>query len=248
MELFDSRYFSGQGPLYIATRTAAGEPDGLTFIGDVGKAEITPNVERGQVIESVTGSRGVGASWLKRSEFTLSLTMRSIKGAHLAQVLQGTATAKAASSVTDEAGVARLGKFTKLAQVKVSTVVITGPAGTPVYVADTDYKVHGDEGMIEWLTGGTIAEDNVVEMDYAYAAQTEVPSDPQNTPYYLVFTGMNVADGNKQTRVEMYKVKLDPGAFGLIQEDSAEATIGGVLELDSLRAAGDQFFKWTTED
>ena len=247
-EQFDSKYFRGQGKLYIGDRNATtGAPEGLVFVGDVASVELTPNVERGEVIENVTGQGGIGASWLKRASYQLSITMRSIRSDHLALALQGAVTTKAAGSVTNEAATVRLGKASPLAHTNVSTVVVTGVGGAPTYVAGTDYVVHAAEGIIEWLTGGTVTDGLAVEIDYAYAAQDHVGSSPGNLDKYIVFAGINTADNDKQTRCEIYKCKLDPSVPSLVTDNESEMKIDGVIQTDTLRAAGDQFFAWKIE-
>ena len=248
-EQFESRYFRGQGKLLFGDKDdATGKPTGLIFVGDMSTAELSPNMERGKVIENVSGAGAVGASYLKRTEYGLTINMRSIKAAHLAEALHATVTAKAAASVTDETHQAYLDKMTPLEHNKVSSVVITGVSGTPTYVLDTDYVVHADEGLVEFISGGTITDDTAVEIDYDYAAQKHVKVLPHNLDKYLVFAGVNSADNDKQTRCEMYKVKLDPSVLSMITDDSTDMPITGVLQLDALRPAGDQFYSWKLED
>lgn len=248
MEQFDSKYFSGQGPLFIGARSATGEPTGLLFVGDISEASLTPNVETAEIVENVSGSSGIGSSFTKRVEYQFSATLRSMKPAHLAEAIQGSNTTKAGASVTDEAHTAYLDKFTRLQHNKVSAVTVTGSAGTPTYVANTDYILHADEGLIEFVSGGTITDATAVLIDYTYAAQSHVKAAPGNTERYLVFAGMNRADNDKQTRCEIYKIKLDPGVLGLIQEEHAEIPITGRVLLDTLRPSGDQFYSWKIED
>ena len=248
MELFDSEYFAGQGPLYIGSRDAAGNPMGLVFVGDLESAELTPNIDKKTTIENVSGSHGVGASFISRAGYNLSLNMRSIKPEHLALALHSGNTAKTAGSVTEEVHIAYLDKMTPLEHTNISTVVVTGAGGTPTYVEDTDYIVHAATGMIEFISGGTITDATDVLIDYSYAAQHHMKVQPNNDEKYLVFAGMNNANNDKQTRCEMYKVKLDPGVLSMITDDTASMPITGELLLDSLRAAGDQFYGWKTED
>lgn len=248
MELFDSKYFRGQGALFIGGRDESGNPSGLIFVGDIGSAELSPNMERSQTIENVTGAGGVASDFLKRSDYQITLNMRSIKPDHLVQALHGSKVVKAGTSVTDEAHTAYLDKFTPLAHTKISAVTVTAAGGTPTYVADTDYVVHADKGLIEFISGGTITDATPVLIDYTYASQHHIKIAPNNNDHYLVFAGLNSADNNKQTRCEMYKVKFDPGVLSLITEDTTEMQITGTLLLDSLRAAGDQFYSWKIED
>lgn len=247
MEQFGTKYFRGQGPVFLGDRDANGNAINLVFIGDLSTAELSPNVDRSETIETVTGVGAVGASFIKRVSYTINLVMRSIKRDHLALALQGSGTAKVVSTVTDEAHTCQLGGFSALAHVKINTVVVTGAGGTPTYVADTDYKVHADEGMIEWLSGGTITDALPVLIDYGYAAQDHVKASPSNVDKYLVFAGKNSADSDKQTRCEVYKIALDPSVLSMITDETAEMPIAGTVKLDTLRADGDQFYSWKIE-
>lgn len=247
-ELFDTKYFRGQGPLYIGRRSAVGEPDDLIFVGDVGEVTMEPQIDYSEVIENVTGQGGIGSSSLTRVQYEMQIMMRSVKPTHLALALHGVASVIAAGTVTDQVHIARPGKFVRLQHVKVSTVVVTGTSGTPVYIAGTDYIVHAEQGMVEILSTGNITDGLQIAIDYAYAAQNHVTTNPGNIDRYIVFSGKNTANNDKQTRVEIYKVRLDPGAPGLITAEETEYSIGGRVLLDSLRPAGDQFFKWKIED
>lgn len=247
-ELFDTKYFRGQGPLLMGTRSAVGEPENLIFVGDLGGVEMEPKIDYSKVIENVTGQGGVGSSSLTSVEYNIKIMMRSVKPTHLAMALQGTATTIAGGSTTGQQYTARLGKFLRMAHVKISSVVITNIGGTVTYAAGTDYLVHGDQGLIEILSTGTITEGLGLDIDYAFAAQTKVTTNPGNTDRYIVFAGKNTANNDKQTRCEIYKVRLDPGAPGLITAEETEYSISGRVLQDSLRPAGDQFFKWVVED
>lgn len=247
-ELFDTKYFRGQGPLFIGGRTAAGEPDGLIFVGDTGEVTLEPKMDFTEVIENVTGQGGIGSSSLKRAQYDIKIMLRSVKPEHLALALQGTTTAKVGASVVNELHTARKGKFVRLKHVKVSTVVVTGPSATPIFTVGTDYVVHAERGMIEIVTTGVIVEAQTLEIDYAYAAQNHVTSNPGNIDKSIVFSGKNTANNDKNTRCEIYKVRLDPGSLSLITEEEAEYSISGRVLLDSLRPVGDQFFTWKIED
>ena len=248
-EQFDSRYFRGQGKVFIGGRDATtGKPVGLEYLGDMTSVQLQPNVQREDTFENSSGGNALAVSLIQSVDYSLSIAMRSIKPTHLAYALQGASTAQAAASVTTETHTAKLGKFSVLQFNKVSSVVVTGTGGTPTYVAGTDYKVHADMGMIEWLSGGTITEDTATEIDYDYADQHHITTSPGNTDYYLVFAGVNSADSDKQTRCEMYKVRLDPSSIDMITEGRSDLPLSGKVQQDTLRAAGDQLFQWKTED
>ncbi len=250
MEQFKSKYFRGQGAMFLADRDASGNAINALFIGNCSSAGLTANVERGEKVESVTGGGATDASFIKRVSYTLALEMDSIRKDHLKMQLQGTLTDKVGASVTDEPHVGYHDGFVLLDHTKVSTVVVTDSAGTTTYTegAANDYVLKGDQGMIEILAGGSIADVQALLIDYVYAAQAHVSASASNLEKYLVFAGMNSADNDKQTRVEVYKVKLDPSVMDLITDDTASATINGTVQLDSLRAVGDQLFSWKVEE
>ena len=248
MEQFDSRYFRGQGPLFIGDRDANGDPTGLTFVGDVESVTLEPNVSRSETTENTTGKRLTAVSMLNGVEYALTINMRSIKPEHLQLALQGANTAKASGSVTDEAHTAYLDKFTPLEHTNVSSVTVVDGGGSPTYVEGTDYKVHADEGLIEWLSGGTISDATAVDISYDYAAQHHIKTDPKNKDKYIVFSGINGADNDKQTRVEIFKARLDPSVPNLISEETVNFPMSGRVLIDTLRSSGDQLFSWKTED
>jgi len=247
MEQFESKYFRGQGKVFLADRDAAGQPMGLTFIGDLTSADMTPQIDKEEVIENVTGTNAVAASWPTGTKYNLSIAMRSVKKEHLAIALQADLATKIAGTVTDESHIAYDDKLVALAHNKISAVVVTDAAGTTTYAATTDYIVHADEGMIEILSTGTIVDAAVILVDYSYAAQGHLTANPTNTDKYLVFAGKNSADNDKQVRCEIYKVKLDASVLSMITANAADMTLTGEIVLDSLRAAGDQFYGWKLE-
>lgn len=246
-EQFNSLYFRGQGKVFIGDIDASGNPVSLAFIGDVSAAKISSNISRGKHIESVSGGRAVAASWIDSSEFGISLTLHSVRKDHLANAIQGTATAKTGASVTDESHTANLDKFVMLDNVKISSVVVTNSAGTTTYTANTDYIVHADEGLIEVVSGGNITDGSTILVDYTYATQDHITTSPGNVAKYLMFSGINTANNDKVTRCEAYRVKFDPAALDLITTEAAGMEISGIIEQDTTRAAGDQYYKWKNE-
>lgn len=248
MESFDSRFFRGQGKIFIGSRDAAGNPSGLVFVGNVSTAELTSNIERASKIESVSGNGAVGSSFIKSSKYGVSLSLSSIKAAHLKEAIHGIVTAKSAASVTDEPHTGYLDKFIRLINTNVSSVVVTDSTGITTYVADTDYIADLAAGTIEILSSGSITEAEALLVDYSYAAQTHTSVSPNNEEKYVIFDGVNSADNDKKVRCEMYKVKFSPGAVSMITDETTDAQLEGEIELDSLRAAGDQFYSWKTED
>ena len=251
MEQFDTQYWSGQGPCFLADRDANGDPDGLEFIGDISSVGLGANVQRTDVHENVSGGRNVGASFVGQTEYPVTINMKSIKPEHLARAAGMKLTVRAAGSVTDESVKGYHDKFTKLDHVKLSSVVVTSdPAGT-TYVEDTDYKVYADEGMIEILSTGSIGDGDSLLVDYDYAGQKRLSGNYQNKDRVFVAPTMNRARDNKRGRLTLHKLNLDPGFLdSLIQDGDTEANVplNGKLILDTTKPAGDQLFFFDLED
>lgn len=249
VEQFDSIYWRGQGPLMLSRRDSSGNPTGFVFVGDVESIEGQPNISRRDVKENVTGQRLTATSFITEQNTAITINLKSCKPEHLAEVAQMALTAKTASTVTDEAVTAALGKFIRLAHIKVSSVVVTDDTGTTTYVAGTDYVLHADEGFIEILSTGSITEGESLLVDYAYAAQKHLKANPGNLELYASFPGINTANGDKRGRCNIYKLLLDPAFLGLIQQDQeASMSVNATMLIDTLRAQGDRVYGWEFED
>ncbi len=250
METFNSEYWSGQGPCFLASRDTDGSDLGFEFLGDMPQVEISNNINRTNIQENVTGGRLTAVSFAGDREYALSLTFNSTKAEHLAKILQADLTTKAAGSVTDEAVTGYHDKFVNLAHVKVSSVVVTNDTGATTYVKDTDYVEHLDEGMIEILSTGSITDAQALLVDYDYAAQKTLKHNPTNSEYILVAPAMNRARDNKRGKLILHKISIDPGSIKLIQDGDliSQATVSGTVLADTLRTAGDQVYTFQLED
>lgn len=249
-EQFDSEYWSGQGPIFIGERDAQGNTTGLEFMGDGPQLQIETNTGRIEIKENVSGQRNTGASFVTETTRPISLTIQSAKAAHLARIMQADLTAKAAGSVTDEVVLGYLGKFSQLAHVKCSNLVLTNAAGTTTYTAGTDYVFYADEGMVEVLADGSITDGQSLRADYDYAAQKHLKVNPVAKDLVIVCPAINRARDSKRGRLVIHKANLDPGSLPIIQDgdEVARVAVTGLVLVDSLRAAGDQIFSFEIED
>ena len=143
------------------------------------------------------------------------------------------------TSVVDEnATCVSVGSFAPLAHYPVlasPAPVITTSNGSTTLVAETDYTIDLDNGLVEWLDPGshTIAG-TTYKVDYTYddsegysiAARTRSSINAK-----LLFCGENL-DSNENIRVTALDVDLTPdGDFNLISSDGEflEFTLKGVM-------------------
>lgn len=195
-----ARGFLGAGDLYIA-RYAAGVWGDYEGPFEADKFEIKPNSELkeqvskgrstyGQVIESV--------SLAQPADFTATLT--EVNKATLAIALLGTESALAGSagSVTDEAFVAKKGKWAPVSKENISNVVLTNSADSTTYVEGTDYLVNPRLGWIKILEGSAIADAAALKVDFDHAAVTGTKISGGTSAEVRArfkLDGVNLADG-----------------------------------------------------
>lgn len=94
-------YYSGQGRLYLAERTAQGRPMGFTAIGNVPSLEISIETTKFEHKESMSGSRAVDYSLIQEKKGTFTMTMEDISLANLAVAFWGATGAQAADTFSN---------------------------------------------------------------------------------------------------------------------------------------------------
>ncbi len=104
-----------------------------------------------------------------------SITLKEWNAANLAMALSGSAVAMstAGASITAEAVTAvEAGEYAELAFSDVSVVVIQDVTDTTTYVEGTDYTLNAKLGLISIIAAGDISKDDVLHIDYTYAAES----------------------------------------------------------------------------
>ncbi len=101
-------------------------------------------------------------------------TLRELIPETFAWLLAGTVSAMTGvgGTVTDEAVTAIEDQFVPLAHPKVSSVVVQDVTDTTTYTLGTDYTLNANLGLIQAIEGGGISTDDVLHVDYSYAAES----------------------------------------------------------------------------
>ena len=105
-------YYSGQGSLYMATRSVAGLPEGFIAIGNVPKLSIDIEVDKFEHKESESGNRLVDLTIIKQKKGKFSFTLDNLNMDNLSLGLYGSYVTVAAGTVVDEAVKGYIGKTT----------------------------------------------------------------------------------------------------------------------------------------
>lgn len=250
-----NEYFSGQGSVLIATKNATtGDAEGFVPVGNVSALTLGIETTVFEHKESCSGTRGVDKQITQEVKVNVSMTLESLNKENLSLAMYGTDSIIAAGSVTDEAGVAKLGKWIPFDFINVSTVVVTNTGAAITYVLGDNYDEDLAGGQIYLYTtaeqtaagaADTIVEDQVLEFDYSHTAQDKIEGVTSSSApeRWLRFVGLNTADGDKPVTVDIYKLSVQPLAeLALINEELAEMTVEGAALTDNTRSTGSTYF------
>lgn len=221
----------GRGKVYF-DRFAPGTSikTGERYMGATPSFSVSAETQELDHFSSEEGLQVKDESVTLRVDYSGALTVEDMSGANTALFFFGDAETTTISSATAEQDTftALPGLFYQLGTSdakpegveQVSNVTVTGAAGTPVYVVDTDYTVDLAEGFIEIVTGGGIASGTPIEVNYDVAAQTQ---DRVISGSTLIQGAMRFRSRNgvgNQRNFYMPKVTLRPnGEFALKGEE-----------------------------
>ncbi len=229
--------FLGSGDLYMDRLAADGTPQGAVLVGNASKLELKVEADTkkltsrqratyGQTLASVTNITGS----------TVSLSINQMDVDTLAAVFLGAAIdlTGAGGSITAENVTAILDRWVDLAQPGsgVSTVVVMDATDITTYTEGTDYTVNTRLGMIQALSTGAIAADDVLHVDYTYGAESgkKITGATQSTvKVKLRLDGKNIEDGT-DVQVNVFEALIKPSSpVDFLAEDFAEIQFEGEL-------------------
>ena len=241
-----SQYFSGQGAFLLADRDGSGNPLGFRPVGNVSALVLAIETTEFEHKESCTGARATDLIIVQEISATLTVTKECLFKENLALALFGSSSAIASGAVVDEAVVARHDLWVSLDNIDVTSVVVTGSAGTPVFVEGTDYLCNEKAGSLFVLSTGSITDAQDLEVDYNFAAQDDVQAVLTSTgaTKFARFEGLNTAlDPNSSMVVEAFKAQVSPLAeLALINDEVSQMEVEFEVLSDPLQATASKFF------
>lgn len=235
-------YFSGQGRVYIGERDAAGNPQGLNFVGNVPELKVSLSVETLEHMESTSGQRLTDLQLIKTKKGEFACTLEELIAVNLELALYGTTTEQTTGTVTGEAlpNTTTVGCLYLLARQNVSSVVVQDSSPTPKVLAAGQYQLnakHGSISITDKTTNGPFVEPFTV--DYAYGAARSTALFTQPLPERWVrFEGLNTADSNREVVIDLYRVAINPAKeLSIITEELLKFELSGQVLADTLKAA-----------
>ena len=95
-------YFSGQGRVFIGSRDINGNPQGLTFVGNVPDLKVSLSVETLEHQESQSGQRLTDLQLIKTKKGEFACTLEELIQTNLELSLYGSTTTVTSGTVTDD--------------------------------------------------------------------------------------------------------------------------------------------------
>jgi hypothetical protein len=238
----------GRGKIYFDRFDATGARTGELFLGNCPTFEITPTSEDIKKYSSADKAADLIASDVLRTTLALRIVGDEFSKENLAMALFGdTATlSQTGSTVTNEAIANVLqGRYYALSKRQVSSVTVSGTGGTPVYVADTDYKVDAVTGRIYIVEGGGIADDTDIEVDFTYgtiALPTVRGMNQTSVKGYLRFIGDPARGPKYECEIWRASVRAD-GAIGFISDEYSSFSLTGDIESDAVNHPNEPHYR-----
>ncbi len=189
------------GKIYAAPYGSAAP---MVPIGNVLEAgtEQSEDVEKQDDMTQLGG--GTHAEIRRVTGVKFSAKLADLNVVNLARAILGTVSPQDAGTVTDVAGVARLGGLIPLPHVSVSTLVVK--KGATVVPAAGNYDLL-PEGIWVRADAADLTELDAITYSYAYADQVVIEALTAKTPELVLrFGGLNEADSGRPVIVDMWRV------------------------------------------
>jgi hypothetical protein len=230
-------YFSGQGRVYIGNRDGNGNPQSMRWLGDVSELKVSLNIETIDHKESYSGQRLSDMQIVKSKNAEFSCILDNFSTDTLELALYGQTSSVGSGTVTNETLPSGLvaGSIVLLANQFVSNVTLIDANGNGAITQGTHYKVHAEQGAIEFLNVGSFVQP--FKANYSYGATKRVAMFKSARPdVWLRFDGLNTADGNNRVIVDLYRVVFNPTKeFSLIGDDIQKFELDGLVLADSTK-------------
>lgn len=235
-------YFSGQGRVYIGARDGNGNPEGLSYVGNVPELKVSLSVETLEHQESTSGQRLTDLQLIKTKKGEFSCTLEELIPVNLGLALYGTTTEQTSGTVSDEtlANPISVGNLYLLANQNVSSVVVKDSSATPQTIPASQYQLNAKHGSLiinDLTTGGPYVEPLMV--DYAYGAAQSTSMFTQPLPErWIRFEGLNTADSNREVVIDLYRVAINPAKeLSVITDELLKFELSGQVLADTLKSA-----------
>ncbi len=241
-----NRSFIGKGTVYLEE---IGGSTGLLSVGNCSELNLALNEDKKEQKDFEDAGGAVVNTVSRIDSVTGAITALDITGENLALALRALVTTVAGSVQTSEAHTAIAGALMPVDFVVDKSVapVVTGAAGTPVYIAGDDYEFKNNGVIMQAAGTNAFGATGPIQVTYTSANETNVESlASSGKEYKMVFDGLNEADSGRPVLVTIHRVKINPAqALNLITDEFGTLPMTFDILKDSsvIGAANSKFFK-----
>lgn len=234
-----SRYFIGQGKVYVAEWLNGNPATAFTWLGNINALSVSYNTETIQHQESYSGFRNRDLIIDGNKTASATLTCESYDRDTLSLALYGrSASTTAATNVADEEVMLypRKTAFLKYGNLTAAPSITT----TPALVAGTDYIVDRKDGSIFVPAGSAVPAGGILAtVDYSYGASDLIGAFNRASGFHILrFSGLNTAESLAPCNVTIFKAKIMPtNALPLINNEVGAMELMTELMIDSTKDA-----------
>jgi len=226
-----AKAYAGVGCVYMASVDSAGTKTGNWLkVGNAYPLSVKVNTEQQKQISRMCDTAGqILAVKTEITDTVGSLVLKEWDAKNLAMALSGSAVLMSGvgADVAAEAVTAvDAGEYAELAHPDVSAVVVKDVTDATTYVLGTDYVLNAKLGLISILAAGAIAKDDVLHIDYTYAAESGYQINVGTTAQKRVAIKANLRD------------EFDSSREFLLEIDSA--VLASSAEINFISAPGSE--------
>lgn len=219
------RYFLGQGRIYLGDRQV--NWNDLWPLGNCKSLTINVEQETFDHYEYQSGYDRQDLNIVTSTNVTVTIGLENTKRENWAVLLQGKRAIANGGGINQSITVPAAGRAFSLSSKNVVSLSIAG------YQQGTDYQWRSPFGVVFIPEGSTMAGQTVTVSYTVGAAEQIWFATDQDREYYLIFDGLNIADGSQPVVVELYRVKFKPSALlDLINDDVASFQLDGTVLYD----------------
>lgn len=219
----------GKGSLLLDTLTSGGAHTGFDFMGNATSLTLSAEVTKAQLFSSTQQAAPLIAEAVTRIAYTLTVTLNEYNLNNLKKFLLGEDNVKTqAVGVNQTANFSGEqvvpGRYLDIGARQVTNVTVTRD-GTDVLVADTDYILYSEFGLVKLIDGGAVVAGDSISIEYDRPALTidQVRIAKDSAPIvhllYLADDANQDADGARD-RLEIWRASCAPeGELNLISDE-----------------------------
>lgn len=219
----------GKGSLLLDTLTSAGAHTGFDFMGNATALTLSAEVTKAQLFSSTQRTAPLIAEAVTRIAYTLTVSLSEFTLNNIKKFLLGEDNVKTQAVATNQTvnftGAQVVpGRYLDIGQRQVTNVSILRD-GTDALVADTDYVLYSEFGLVKLVDGGAVQAGDDIAIEYDAPAltidQIRIAKDSAPIVHLLYLADDANQDSDAaRDRLEIWRCSCSPeGEMNVISDD-----------------------------